>query len=52
MAPAAKEYLIMNTAVAESSTGNHAVVSRERWLAARRTLLAREKDLTQYCSVT
>ena len=41
----------MNTSTADSntpaSTVNHAVVSGERWLAARKALLAREKELTQ-----
>ena len=37
----------MNTAVAEASTVNHPVVSRDRWIAARKTLLAREKELTR-----
>ena len=36
----------MNTATAETSTVNHPVVSRDRWLAERKTLLAREKELT------
>ena len=35
----------MNTT--ESSTLNHRVASRERWLAERKTLLAREKELTR-----
>ncbi len=37
----------MNTAIAEASTVNHPVVSRDRWIAARKTLLAREKELTR-----
>jgi predicted dithiol-disulfide oxidoreductase (DUF899 family) len=37
----------MNTAIAEVSTVNHPVVSRDRWIAARKTLLAREKELTR-----
>lgn len=38
----------MNTAVAEepSSLKNHPVVSKDRWLAQRKALLAREKELT------
>jgi predicted dithiol-disulfide oxidoreductase (DUF899 family) len=40
----AKEYA-MNTAPAETNTVNHAVVSNERWIAARKTLLAHEKEL-------
>ena len=35
----------MKTAIAEVSTVNHHVVSGERWLAERKTLLAREKEL-------
>ena len=37
----------MNTATAEVSTVNHPVVSRDRWIAERKTLLAREKELTR-----
>ena len=37
----------MNTAIAEVSTANHPVVSRDRWVAERKTLLAREKELTR-----
>ena len=38
----------MNTAIAEDlRTVNHPVVSRERWVAERKTLLAREKELTR-----
>jgi predicted dithiol-disulfide oxidoreductase (DUF899 family) len=36
----------MNTAIAEVSTVNHPVVSAERWIAARKSLLAHEKELT------
>ena len=36
----------MNTAMAETSTNNHPVVSKDRWLAQRKALLAREKELT------
>ncbi|QNK66569.1 DUF899 domain-containing protein [Variovorax sp. PAMC26660] len=37
----------MNTAIAETSTvKNHPVVSKDRWLAQRKALLAREKELT------
>ncbi len=32
--------------VAEASTMNHSVVSMDRWVAERKTLLAREKELT------
>lgn len=37
----------MNTAIAETNAVDHPVVSRDRWLAARKTLLAREKELTR-----
>lgn len=37
----------MNTAIVEASTVNHPVVSKERWVAERKTLLAREKELTR-----
>src|SRR3954469_24317931 len=37
----------MNTAIAETSTVSHPVVSSERWVAARKALLAREKELTR-----
>lgn len=37
----------MNTSTAEVTTMNHPVVSRERWLAERKTLLAQEKELTR-----
>jgi len=37
----------MNTAIAEVSTVDHPVVSRDRWIAERKTLLAREKELTR-----
>jgi len=37
----------MTTAIAEPNTVNHPVVPGERWLAARKALLAREKELTQ-----
>src|SRR5256885_16832082 len=36
----------MKTAVAEKTTANHPVVSPDRWIAERRKLLAREKELT------
>lgn len=36
----------MTTATIETSTTNHPIVSRERWLADRKTLLAQEKELT------
>ena len=36
----------MNTAIAEPSTVNHPVVSMDRWIAERKALLAREKELT------
>ena len=37
----------MNTATAEIGTTRHPVVSRDRWLAERRRLLAREKEITR-----
>ncbi|MGH6640877.1 MAG: DUF899 domain-containing protein [Polaromonas sp.] len=37
----------MSTATAQVNTANHPVVSRERWLAERKTLLAQEKELTR-----
>lgn len=37
----------MNTAIAEASTVNHPVVSPELWIAERRKLLSREKELTR-----
>ena len=36
----------MNTGMGESSTTNHPVVSQERWVAERKKLLARERELT------
>ena len=37
----------MNPAAAEISTTHHPVVSRDRWLAERKLLLAREKEITR-----
>jgi predicted dithiol-disulfide oxidoreductase (DUF899 family) len=37
----------MNTIDSSANPLNHAVVTREQWLAERRTLLAREKELTR-----
>ena len=37
----------MNTATAETNTVNHPVVSRDRWVAERKALLAHEKELTR-----
>lgn len=37
----------MNTAIANVSTVNRPVVSRDQWVAARKRLLAREKELTR-----
>jgi predicted dithiol-disulfide oxidoreductase (DUF899 family) len=37
----------MSTATAKKNTANHPVVSREKWLAERKTLLAQEKELTR-----
>jgi predicted dithiol-disulfide oxidoreductase (DUF899 family) len=35
------------TAIAEASTVNHPVVTRDEWVAERKTLLAREKELSR-----
>lgn len=37
----------MNTAIIESNAPDHSVVPMDRWLAARKALLAREKELTR-----
>ncbi len=37
----------MNTTITEVSTVNHPVVSRDQWVAERKALLAREKELTR-----
>jgi len=37
----------MDTAIADTAPVNHPVVSRDRWIAAREALLAREKALTR-----
>jgi predicted dithiol-disulfide oxidoreductase (DUF899 family) len=37
----------MNTTTADTRTVNHPVVSGDRWIAERRKLLAREKELTR-----
>jgi predicted dithiol-disulfide oxidoreductase (DUF899 family) len=42
-----KEEYTMNTAIAETNTVNHPVVSSDLWLAERKALLAREKELTR-----
>jgi predicted dithiol-disulfide oxidoreductase (DUF899 family) len=36
----------MSTATADINTVNHAVVSKDRWIAERKALLARERELT------
>jgi predicted dithiol-disulfide oxidoreductase (DUF899 family) len=36
------------TAISQVSTQNHRVVSREEWVAERKTLLAHEKELTRF----
>jgi predicted dithiol-disulfide oxidoreductase (DUF899 family) len=36
----------MNTATTESSIANHRIVSQEQWVAERKKLLARERELT------
>jgi predicted dithiol-disulfide oxidoreductase (DUF899 family) len=38
---------IMNTTITEAGTENHSVVSRGQWVAERKALLAREKELTR-----
>src|SRR5688500_14013025 len=35
------------TGISHVSTDNHPVVSRDEWVAERKTLLAREKELTR-----
>ena len=37
----------MNTVIAQVGTADHPVVSRDRWITARKALLAREKELTR-----
>jgi predicted dithiol-disulfide oxidoreductase (DUF899 family) len=37
----------MNTAIAEANTAHHPVVSGDQWVARRKALLAREKELTR-----
>jgi predicted dithiol-disulfide oxidoreductase (DUF899 family) len=37
----------MNTTITEAHTVNHPVVSRDQWVNERKTLLAREKELTR-----
>ena len=37
----------MNTAISNASTVNHPIVSRDQWIAERKKLLAREKELTR-----
>jgi len=36
----------MNTATTQVNTGNHPIVSSDQWIAERKKLLAREKELT------
>jgi predicted dithiol-disulfide oxidoreductase (DUF899 family) len=38
---------VMSTVIEKASPLNHAVVSRDRWIARRKALLAREKELTR-----
>jgi predicted dithiol-disulfide oxidoreductase (DUF899 family) len=40
-----KTHTTETTGISEASTENHRVVSRDQWVAERRTLLAREKEL-------
>jgi predicted dithiol-disulfide oxidoreductase (DUF899 family) len=37
----------MNTAITAINAADHPIVSKEQWLTARKTLLAREKELTR-----
>jgi predicted dithiol-disulfide oxidoreductase (DUF899 family) len=42
-----KTHMTETTAISEASSKNHRVVSRDEWVAERKTLLAREKELTR-----
>ncbi len=42
-----RTHMTGTTAISELSTENHKVVSRDEWVAERKTLLAREKELTR-----
>jgi predicted dithiol-disulfide oxidoreductase (DUF899 family) len=42
-----KTQAIVTSAKPEAGFGNHRVVSRDQWVAERKTLLAREKELTR-----
>jgi predicted dithiol-disulfide oxidoreductase (DUF899 family) len=42
-----KTHMTGTTAISEVSTENHRVVSRDEWVAERKTLLTREKELTR-----
>ena len=42
-----KTHTTETTAISEVSTESHRVVSRDEWVAERKTLLAREKELTR-----
>ena len=42
-----RTHMTGTTAISRSSTENHRVVSRDEWVAERKTLLAREKELTR-----
>ena len=42
-----RTHITGTTAISEPSTENHRVVSRDEWVAERKTLLAHEKELTR-----
>jgi predicted dithiol-disulfide oxidoreductase (DUF899 family) len=42
-----RTHITGTTGISQVSTGNHRVVSRDEWVAERRTLLAHEKELTR-----
>ena len=43
-----KTHTTGTTAISQVSTPNHRVVSRDEWVAERKTLLAHEKELTRF----
>ena len=43
-----KTLITGTTAISQMSTPNHRVVSRDEWVAERKTLLAHEKELTRF----
>src|SRR5687768_7385367 len=42
-----RTHMTTSTGTSQIGTGNHRVVSRDDWIAERKTLLAREKELTR-----